>query len=84
MMAANPANPLPRGSNPKAYDHPLARKGVKVSIIKGYVGLILVIVAVLVAIYGAYWIAKTVSYMIFYEDMVKATVREMVKKDSLK
>ena len=35
-------------------------------------------------IYGGYWIAKTVSYSVFYEDMVQATVTEMVKKDSLK
>lgn len=35
------------------------------------------------AIYGMYWVAKTVSYEIFYKDMVEQTVREMVKPDSL-
>ena len=35
-------------------------------------------------IYGGYWIAKTVSYSIFYEDMVKETDIELVKTESLK
>jgi len=35
-------------------------------------------------IYGCYWIAKTVSYSIFYEDMVKQTIIEMVEPESLK
>ena len=35
-------------------------------------------------LYGTYWIAKTVSYEIFYEDMVEDTVREMVKPEYLK
>lgn len=35
-------------------------------------------------IYGIYWLAKTVSYNLFYEDMVRQTITEMVKKDSLK
>lgn len=34
-------------------------------------------------IYGVYWVAKTVSYEIFYEDMVQDTVREMVKPEYL-
>ena len=34
-------------------------------------------------IYGCYWLAKTVSYSIFYEDMVRQTVIEMVKSTSL-
>jgi hypothetical protein len=34
-------------------------------------------------IYGFYWIAKTVSYTIFYEDMVQDTVKEMVKPEYL-
>ena len=33
--------------------------------------------------YGSYWIAKTVSYTIFYESMVEQTVREMVKPEYL-
>ena len=31
MIAAIPANQSATGSNPRAYDHPLARKGVRVS-----------------------------------------------------
>jgi predicted acyltransferase len=34
-------------------------------------------------IYGCYWVAKSVSYAIFYEDMVRATVSEMVKPEYL-
>lgn len=34
--------------------------------------------------YGMYWIAKTVSYTIFYEDMVQETIQEMVKPEYLK
>ena len=33
--------------------------------------------------YGSYWIAKTVSYAIFYENMVEQTIREMVKPEYL-
>jgi len=36
-----------------------------------------------IALYGMYWVFKTISYSIFYEDMVKNTIVEMVKKDSL-
>ena len=37
-------------------------------------------------IYGGFWVAKTVSYSTFYgdEDMVRQTIVEMVKPDSLK
>ena len=35
-------------------------------------------------IYGAYWLAKTVSYQVFYKDMVEHTVKEMVKPEYLK
>lgn len=45
------------------------------------IGGILLFGAVL---YGSYWLAKTVSYTIFYESMVEQTVREMVKAASLK
>lgn len=45
------------------------------------VGILLVVGGI---IYGCYWIAKTVSYTLFYESMVQDTVREMVKKESLK
>ena len=35
-------------------------------------------------IYGSYWVAKHVSYALFYEDMVEATVRELVSASALK
>ena len=36
-----------------------------------------------IVLYGMYWVTKNVSYSIFYEDMVKNTIVEMVKRDSL-
>lgn len=44
----------------------------------------LIIAAVLFFLYGCYWVAKAVSYTIFYEDMVKQTITEMVKQEALK
>jgi len=41
------------------------------------------IIACCFFIWGCYWAAKTISYNIFYEDMVKATIVEMVKQESL-
>jgi hypothetical protein len=38
----------------------------------------------LVFIYGSYWLIKTGSYWLFYEDMVKQTIHEMVKSVALK
>lgn len=35
-------------------------------------------------IYGCYSVTKTVSYKIFYEDMVRETITEMVKPEALK
>jgi len=37
-----------------------------------------------VFLYGTYWVAKNVSYAIFYEDMVQQTITEMVKPEYLK
>lgn len=34
-------------------------------------------------IYGCYWVAKTASYTIFYEDMVIETIHEQVKSECL-
>ena len=42
------------------------------------------IVGCLTVIYGFYWLLKTGSYWLFYEDMVKDTINEMVKKVALK
>lgn len=46
--------------------------------------IILVTAVILLFVYCGYWVAKTVSYNIFYKDMVKRTVIEMVKETSLK
>ena len=46
----------------------------------GLIGLVLA----LSILYGLYWVAKTVSYEIFYEDMVQETVRELVKEEYLR
>ena len=43
-----------------------------------------VVLLVCAALYPFYWAAKTVSYEIFYKDMVQDTVREMVKPECLK
>ncbi len=50
---------------------------------KNIITFIVGLVAVAGFIYGSYWVAKTVSYSIFYEDMVKKTVKEMVKPEYL-
>ena len=42
------------------------------------------IVGISFFVYGTYWIAKTVSYTIFYEDMVQETIKEMVRPEYLK
>lgn len=57
--------------------------GKKLKDIRG-IGMVAVgIVAVCFFIYGCYWAAKTMSYNIFYEDMVRASISEMVKPESL-
>ena len=48
------------------------------------VGFLAVIAAFCGVTYGMYWIFKTFSYMIFYEDMVAETIKEMVKPEFLK
>lgn len=35
-------------------------------------------------LYGCYWVAKTVSYSFFYEDMVIRTINKTVKPEALK
>lgn len=34
--------------------------------------------------YGMYWLVKSMSYWLFYEEMVKETIIELVKQDALK
>lgn len=41
-------------------------------------------IALGVSIWGAMWLTKHGSYALFYEDMVKETVRKMVKPECLK
>lgn len=48
----------------------------------GFVCVVTVVVSLF--IYGCYWAAKTVSYEIFYADMVKSSIVEMVKPEALK
>ena len=48
------------------------------------VGVIVALCLVVCFIYGSYWLAKTVSYKLFYEDMVRAEITEMVNPDSLR
>ena len=49
------------------------------------IGTWLVIALATVAfIYGGYWVVKHISYSLWYEDMVKQTVRSMVKPDALR
>lgn len=50
------------------------------SIILNIVGMIIFIAC----LYGAYWLVKNGSYWLWYEDMVKDTVREIVKEEALK
>ena len=49
-----------------------------------FLSYILAIIAFVSFIYCAYFLAKNVSYYLWYDDMVKETVREMVKQEALK
>ncbi len=40
-------------------------------------------IAVVLMIYSSYWVAKTVSYNLFYDDMVIETITEIVKSECL-
>ncbi len=40
-------------------------------------------VALMAILYGGYWVGKYASYQIFYQEHVRATVREMVRADAL-
>ena len=49
------------------------------------IGIIIGLVVILLAfIYGCYWVGKSLSYTIFYEDMVVQTIRETVMPEFLK
>lgn len=48
------------------------------------VGIVFIAVVVISGIiYGSYWVVKTASYNIFYEDMVKQTIIEYVNPECL-
>ena len=40
-------------------------------------------VALMAILYGGYWVGKYASYQLFYQEQVRATVREMVRADAL-
>jgi hypothetical protein len=42
-----------------------------------------IIIGTCLLLYGTYWVVKHVSYFFFYEDMVKETIRELVKPEYL-
>ena len=50
---------------------------------KQSIAIIIGIITVIFFVYGCYWVAKTVSYKVFYEDMVQKTVTEMVEPEAL-
>jgi hypothetical protein len=47
-------------------------------------GVIFAILFFCGATYGIYWCTKTISYKIFYEDMVRAEIVEMVRPEALR
>jgi len=46
--------------------------------------IVIGIVLFFAVLYGAYWIIKTFSYWLFYEDMVRESIRQMVKPEYLR
>jgi len=49
------------------------------------IGIVIGIIVIILAFaYGCYWVGKSLSYSIFYEDMVVQTIRETVKPECLK
>ncbi len=50
---------------------------------KDLMAIIAGLILIIAFIYGMYWIAKTVSYSIFYEDMVIETIRDTVNQKYL-
>ena len=51
---------------------------------RNYILGIAAIIGICAFIYGMAWLFKHGSYWLFYEDMVKETIQEMVKQESLK
>ena len=42
------------------------------------------VIITLTFLYGIYFFFKTISYMLFYEGMVKDTITEMIKQTALR
>lgn len=51
---------------------------------KEVLGVVLGLVVAGTLMYGLYWVGKSLSYTIFYQDMVREEIREMVKEGSLR
>jgi len=52
--------------------------------LSGISGIVLGVVFFCVTLYYGYWVAKTISYVLFYETKVENTIRDMVKQEALK
>lgn len=52
--------------------------------IKQIIGGSIALMLFVVILWGCYFVVKTISYKLFYEDMVKQTITEMVKQESLR
>jgi FtsZ-interacting cell division protein ZipA len=52
--------------------------------IKNILYFVLVAVFIIAILYFGIWIKKNVNYNFFYRDVVKQTIREMVKPEYLK
>lgn len=51
---------------------------------KNAMGIVFGLVLTAAIFYGLFWVTKTLSYQIFYKDMVMETVKDMVKPEALK
>lgn len=51
---------------------------------KNFLMGVLMFVLICSFIYGCWWVVKTCSYTIFYENMVEDTIRDMVEPEYLK
>jgi len=52
--------------------------------IKALLMAIIGLIISLAVLYGMYWVIKTVSYQIFYEDMVVDSIKETVIQECIK
>lgn len=52
--------------------------------IKGIIYTILLIVFLVSIVFSFWWIKKSVSYNLFYENSVESTIKKMVKPECLK